>query len=64
MRARRACALQHIPGVPIFFTVSGFLITWSFDRSPAPTQYVRNRLLRVYPGLGVALMVTFVVLSE
>jgi peptidoglycan/LPS O-acetylase OafA/YrhL len=51
-------AIRHVPGVPIFFTISGFLIAWSFDRSPNVRQYTRNRFLRLYPGLWVALAVT------
>ncbi|AXE19216.1 hypothetical protein DR864_16385 [Runella rosea] len=55
--------LKHFSGVPIFFTVSGFLILWSFDRQPSQWLiYVRNRLLRIFPGLYVCLLVTILVL--
>jgi peptidoglycan/LPS O-acetylase OafA/YrhL len=40
------------PGVPIFFIVSGFLVTDSFLRSSSPGRYVLNRALRIYPGLA------------
>ncbi|WBB92316.1 acyltransferase [Verrucosispora sp. WMMC514] len=40
-----------------FFLISGFLITDSALRSSLP-QYIRARLLRVFPGLWVCLVVT------
>lgn len=43
--------LGHFPGVPIFFFVSGFLVSRSFERADSLRQYVRNRLLRIFPGL-------------
>jgi peptidoglycan/LPS O-acetylase OafA/YrhL len=54
---------QYFPGVPIFFTISGFLIFWSFDRKPALKQYVINRVLRLYPALYACLGVTVVLLA-
>ena len=50
---------KNFPGVPIFFTVSGFLIYQSYARnSQNLRQYALNRLLRIYPGLWVCLAVT------
>ncbi|MET4493498.1 acyltransferase [Bradyrhizobium sp. LA7.1] len=44
-------------GVPIFFIVSGFLVTGSFLKSDGSlTRYFRNRALRIYPGLWVNLL--------
>ena len=40
-----------LPGVPIFFVISGFLVTASYERSPSLVQYFANRFLRVYPAL-------------
>jgi peptidoglycan/LPS O-acetylase OafA/YrhL len=55
--------LKHFNGVPIFFTVSGFLILWSFDRHPAQwLNYAQNRALRIFPGLYVCLLMTLFVL--
>lgn len=45
-------------GVPIFFTISGFLIYWSYDKNPCWRIYVRNRFLRIYPALVCAFIVT------
>ncbi|MFM1916707.1 MAG: hypothetical protein RJB01_222 [Actinomycetota bacterium] len=53
-------ATQVLPGVPIFFFVSGFLISKSFENSPHLFDYSRNRALRIFPALyactGLALM--------
>jgi len=54
--------LKYFPGVPIFFTVSGFLIFWAFDRNPNIKQYTLNRVLRLYPALYVCLFITIVLL--
>lgn len=43
--------------VLVFFTVSGFFITLSWDRSPSALSYLRKRVARIYPGYLVA--VTF-----
>jgi peptidoglycan/LPS O-acetylase OafA/YrhL len=45
--------LDHIPGVPAFFFVSGFLIYASYQ-STTPAEYFRNRFLRLFPGLLIA----------
>ncbi len=45
------------PGVPIFFFVSGLLISKSLDREPDMRTYGRNRILRLYPGLWTAFFV-------
>ncbi|MDR6463013.1 acyltransferase [Chryseobacterium sediminis] len=55
--------VYYFPGVPIFFTISGFLIYWSFDRnSDNITKYFKNRLLRLYPALWFCLLITIVLL--
>ena len=47
-----------LPGVPIFFVVSGYLISMSFERQGGDIGgYARNRFLRIYPALWVALAV-------
>jgi len=39
------------PGVPIFFVVSGFLISASFERNNNLKLYFYNRFIRIYPAL-------------
>jgi peptidoglycan/LPS O-acetylase OafA/YrhL len=48
-----ASALGFFPGVPIFFAVSGFLVSLSLERSPSLAQYTLNRSLRIFPALWV-----------
>jgi peptidoglycan/LPS O-acetylase OafA/YrhL len=50
--------LQLFPGVPIFFFVSGFLISRSYDRNPSVGDFTLNRCLRIYPALIVCLVVS------
>jgi peptidoglycan/LPS O-acetylase OafA/YrhL len=48
------------PGVPIFFFISGFLISRSFAKNPLVREYALNRLLRIYPGLAVCFLLSLV----
>jgi peptidoglycan/LPS O-acetylase OafA/YrhL len=43
--------LHLFPGVPIFFFISGFLISKSYENTNSIKEYSRNRILRIYPGL-------------
>jgi peptidoglycan/LPS O-acetylase OafA/YrhL len=52
--------LGYMRGVPIFFTISGFLITMSYDRNNDIRKYIRNRLLRIYPALWVCVLFTII----
>jgi len=60
-------ALKLVPGVPVFFILSGYLIFDAYDRSRAKGLRVfsRNRALRIFPALWlcVALSTLMVVLS-
>lgn len=53
--------IGFLPGVPIFFVVSGFLISLSWERTPSAMQFVRNRALRIYPALWVCLAVSIAI---
>jgi peptidoglycan/LPS O-acetylase OafA/YrhL len=46
-----------------FFAISGFFISQSFDRSNGLVSFAVARVLRVYPGLGVVLLLTVLVLG-
>jgi peptidoglycan/LPS O-acetylase OafA/YrhL len=50
--------VEAFPGVPIFFAISGFLISASFERARDVRSYARNRVLRIYPGLWCVVLVT------
>ena len=52
--------LSFFPGVPIFFFVSGFLISQSFDRSTTLLSYFRKRALRIFPALWVVTLITII----
>ncbi|WP_080780304.1 acyltransferase family protein [Chryseobacterium phocaeense] len=55
--------VYYFPGVPIFFTISGFLIYWSFDRNSNDLiKYFKNRLLRLFPALWFCLVLTIILL--
>jgi len=47
---------ELFPGVPIFFFISGFLISKSFEKNSVVREYALNRFLRIYPGLAVCFL--------
>jgi len=51
--------LFHFPGVPIFFALSGFLLSYSVHGKPFDwKRYAKNRLLRIYPALWICTLLT------
>lgn len=46
-----------------FFAISGFLITWSWYRAPNLRDFFVARVLRIFPGLWVCLLVTAFVIA-
>ena len=59
--------LELLPGVPIFFMISGFLVSGSWDRSLGLRDYAFRRSLRIFPGLWCCVLVsivTFVVFGD
>lgn len=50
-------------GVALFFVLSGYLVTRSFDNRPSVRAYVEARILRIYPALWVTLLLTVFVLG-
>jgi peptidoglycan/LPS O-acetylase OafA/YrhL len=50
--------LSFFPGVPIFFVVSGVLVSKSHEQSESLRDYFRNRCLRIFPALWVCLIVS------
>ena len=56
------CVLGLV-GVFVFFVISGYLVTGSYCRSPAPGRFALRRVLRIIPGLAVNLLVCAFVLG-
>lgn len=49
--------------VAVFLVISGVLITRSWERTPDLARFVWARVLRIFPGLGVMLALTTLVLG-
>lgn len=50
-------------GVDIFFSISGYLVTRSWDRQPEPMEFALKRALRLMPGMVVCVLLTAFVLG-
>src|SRR5205085_11274370 len=50
------CVLGLV-GVFVFFVISGYLVTESWCRHPLPGGFALRRVLRIYPGLLVNVLV-------
>lgn len=58
-------ALMMLPGVPVFFVISGFLIAKSYEKNPADLAgYSWRRSLRIFPALWVCLVITLMTLGS
>ncbi len=49
--------------VSIFFAISGYLIAQSYDRDPNLKRFWLSRVMRIFPGLLVMLLITALVLA-
>ena len=54
--------VSHFPGVPIFFLISGYLITMSYEKNQNIKEYAKNRFLRIIPGLYVSFFIGLIIL--
>lgn len=59
---------HHLPqlselAVDAFFVISGFLIFISLKKNPNPFIYIRNRCLRIFPGLLGAIFFTIFIVG-
>ena len=52
-----------LTGVFIFFAISGFLVTQSFEQTANPLHYLAKRALRIFPGLFIATLISAFVLG-
>lgn len=50
------------PGVVILFSISGFLIAYSYEKSDGRRNFFQKRILRLYPELWACTLVNLVVL--
>lgn len=50
-------------GVPIFFFISGYLISKSFEKNHRLSEYFQNRVLRLYPGLVACVTLSFLLIA-
>ena len=56
--------IRLFPGVPIFFFISGYLITRSYERAPNLMSYFRNRVLRIFPALMVCVFLNLLLVAS
>src|SRR5271169_1259493 len=56
-------SILGLVGVFVFFAISGFLVTQSFEQTPNPLYFLVKRALRIFPGLFVATVVSAFVLG-
>ena len=52
-----------LAGVFVFFAISGFLVTQSFEQTRGPWRYLAKRCLRIFPAFIVILVLTAFVLG-
>src|SRR5271163_3959677 len=52
-----------LTGVFVFFAISGFLVTQSFEETGDPLRFLAKRALRIFPGLFVAALLSAFVLA-
>lgn len=50
-------------GVYIFFSISGYLVTESWDRDPSAFRFLMRRILRIIPGLAVVILLSVFILG-
>ena len=55
--------LYLLPGVPVFFIISGYLISASYERNDNLMIYFKNRILRIFPGLWACVILTIIVFT-
>jgi peptidoglycan/LPS O-acetylase OafA/YrhL len=56
-------SILGLTGVFVFFAISGFLVTQSFEETGDPLRFLAKRALRIFPGLFVATALSALVLA-
>jgi peptidoglycan/LPS O-acetylase OafA/YrhL len=54
--------IHNFPGVPVFFLISGFLIAMSYHNNSDLKEYIKNRILRIYPALYINIFMGVLIL--
>jgi peptidoglycan/LPS O-acetylase OafA/YrhL len=63
IRATGNQSILGLCGVFVFFAISGFLVTQSWEQTHDPLRFLAKRALRIFPGLFVASAVSALVLA-
>jgi len=50
-------------GLDVFFSISGYLVMTSWERTPRLAPFLEKRVLRIFPGLIACVLVTVLVLG-
>ena len=56
-------SILGLVGVFVFFAISGFLVSQSFEQTADPWRFLAKRALRIFPGLFVATVLSAFVLA-
>ena len=56
--------LNFIPGVPMYFFLSGLLISASWEQKPELKHYLKKRFYRIFPVLWVCVIITSVIITS
>ena len=54
--------VKMFPGVVILFSLSGFLIAASYEKSASTREFFEKRILRIYPPLWICTIINLIVL--
>jgi peptidoglycan/LPS O-acetylase OafA/YrhL len=63
MRLTQGQSILGVVGVFVFFIISGFLVTESFETTASPLRFLAKRALRIYPGLALCILLCAFVLG-
>ena len=63
MRLTGGQTVLGVVGVFVFFTISGYLVTQSFELTRSAPRFAAKRALRIYPGLLLCLLLSGFVLG-
>ena len=63
MRLTGGQTIFGVVGVFVFFTISGYLVTQSFEQTRSAPRFAAKRALRIYPGLLLCLLLSAVALG-